>query len=418
MTSFPPEELYYLTRVENLPFILDKGILSYELYEKTKLSNLPRTPILNKKHDQKVFGQRKNAKPTPDGRCLLDYTSLYLQPRNPMMYGVLHSKKRGAKTKDKPVIISISKEVLGEPGVFVTDGDATDDATVFYAVSKGKKIPNRLWKTVQNDWWNDADGSKRKLLAECLVPGFVKPAFISSILTADPEALNLVKQTVGDCPIPIVKKPEIFFQPKSRIQRGSNIFLVDNGDMFFSSMQTLTVTVNLQGIMGKGLALRAKHQFPDVYVNYQKACRDKQIRAGRPYLYMREKFFDEELADRSLPTLHSNTRKWFLLFPTKRHWRDDSRLEDIEDALKWVQKNYREKDIKSLALPALGCGLGKLCLNEVIPLMCEHLHGIGIEVEIYLPRDIRIDSQDLDKLYSLADYAIGKQLPLFKRNLE
>ena len=58
--------------------------------------------------------------------------------------------------------------------------------------------------------------------------------------------------------------------------------------MFSLELQTLTVTVNLQGVMGKGLALRTREQFPDVYVEYEKACRSKKITTERPYIYKRE----------------------------------------------------------------------------------------------------------------------------------
>ena len=95
----------------------------------------------------------------------------------------------------------------------------------------------------------------------------------------------------------------MFFQPRFATRIG-NISLV-NGDMFFSDMQTLTVSVNLQGIMGKGLASRAKYQFPDVYVVYQDACRSKRITATKPCLYKREASFDEELADLTSPLSNS-----------------------------------------------------------------------------------------------------------------
>ena len=411
MTSFPPDELYYITHIETLPSILEHGILSFE---KCGQRGIKRARIHDRIHNQGAV-HRRDTKPMQAGRSLLDYANLYFQPRNPMMYSVV-----GAKKKKKPVVVSISKNVLYEEGVFVADGSSTDEQTKIKLVSEGLKILERQWKIVQNDWWNKDDGSKRKIMAECLVPDSVKPEFISSIFVADDKALDHVKPIVGKRPIPVDSKPDIFFQPKSRtpIRKQKHITLVDGGDIFFSSMQTLTVTVNLQKIMGKGLALRAKRQFPDVYIKYEEACRSKRINTGRPYLYKRETSFNHELADSSFSPSTPQAVKWFLLFPTKRHWRDDSRIEDIEDALKWVKNNYKEKEIKSLALPALGCGLGKLCLNDVIPLMCEHLHEIGIEVEIYLPRDIKINPKDLDTLHSLVDQAIGKHLPLFKRNLK
>jgi hypothetical protein len=78
-----------------------------------------------------------------------------------------------------------------------------------------------------------------------------------------------------------VPEPNIFFKPSYKARVGKNISLVE-GDMFFSGMQTITVSVNLQGIMGKGLASRAKYQFPDVYVYYQDACRARRITATKP----------------------------------------------------------------------------------------------------------------------------------------
>ncbi len=47
-------------------------------------------------------------------------------------------------------------------------------------------------------------------------------------------------------------------------------------------------------------------------------------------------------------------------FPTKRHWRGRSRLADIESGLDDLRRVLIERDIRSVALPALGCGLGGL----------------------------------------------------------
>ena len=172
--------------------------------------------------------------------------------------------------------------------------------------------------------------------------------------------------------------------------------------MFFSRMQTLTVSVNLQGIMGKGLASRAKYQFPDVYVFYQDACRSRRITATKPCLYKREASLDEELADLPGPLSTPNAAKWFLLFATKRKWRENSRLDDIEGGLAWFREHFEAEGVKSLAVPALGCGLGGLTWAEVGPLMCRFLHGIGIEVQIYLPRE-----RTIDRKYLSEDHLLG-----------
>lgn len=97
-----------------------------------------------------------------------------------------------------------------------------------------------------------------------------------------------------------------------------------------------------------------------------------------------------------------NPMKWFLLFATKRHWRTNSRIEDLESGLKWLEKNFKEKGIQSIAMSALGCALGGLDWIDVAPLMCKYLHDIGIPVEIYLPRKYPIEPQYLTESHLLA----------------
>jgi len=171
--------------------------------------------------------------------------------------------------------------------------------------------------------------------------------------------------------------------------------------MFFSTMQTLTISVNTVGIMGKGLASRAKYQFPDVYVVYQDACREKHLAMGRPYLYKREASFDDEMIEPPCTVATPNGVKWFLLFATKRHWRENSDLNGIEEGLRWIAANYKSEEIRSIALPALGCGLGNLDWKDVGPVMCKYLSRLDIPVAIYLPRERQIPGEYLSPGYLL-----------------
>ncbi|MCI0524558.1 MAG: DarT ssDNA thymidine ADP-ribosyltransferase family protein [Acidobacteria bacterium] len=382
------KSLYYLTHVNNLASIFEQGILAHARVEEL---NLPFTPI----YDRGIVSNRKN-KSTPDGKSLWEYANLYFQPRNPMMYRVIHEKEKG-----EIVVIGVTPNALTGSGVLITDGNAASEPTRFYSVSEGLKVIREQRKIIQSDWWNEMDGSKRKIMAECLVPGQIKPELIHTIFVSNLPAKQRVEEIVAPHKIPVVPEPHMFFQPRFSKRIGSNISLID-GDMFFSHLQTLTISVNLQGIMGKGLASRAKYQFPDVYVVYQDACRSRSLTATRPYLYKRESSLDEELADLSLPVSTPNAVKWFLLFATKRKWRENSRLEDIEGGLDWVKNNWRQEGIKSLAMPALGCGLGNLKWADVGPLMCRYLRDLEIPVAIYLPRESDIADQ-----YLSADYLLS-----------
>lgn len=387
MRQLDIRELFYITHIKNIPSILEKGILSHERIETERVHP---TPI----YDKDIVNSRK-WKTTPDGKSLWFYANLFFQPRNPMMYRVVHEIG-----KANLAVVGINKKVLFQPGVFITDGNAANEPTQFYVQSAGLKMLQQQWAVVQKEWWNNLDGSKRRIMAECLVPDFINVEHIRSIYVACENAQASVKDIVGHHPISIVPEPNMFFQPASRTRIGDNISLI-NGDMFFSTLQTLTISVNLQGIMGKGLASRAKYQFPDVYVAYQDACRSKRLTETKPYLYKREASLDTELADYSARLDTPNAVKWFLLFATKRRWQENSRMDDIEGGLQWVRDNFHKQGIQSLAMPALGCGLGRLEWKDVGPLMCRYLHGLGINVAIYLPREEVIPAQYLTQAHLL-----------------
>ena len=389
------KSFYYITHIDNLPSILKHGIFSHERVE---AENVQGISMFKRKKDKKENIKRKSrAVPEIDGKNLLRYANLFFQPRNPMMYRAVFENG-----KEKLVVLEIASAILEEPGGIITDGDAANKITQFYLPTEETKNLQQQWTIIKNKWWKECDGSKRKIMAECLVPDRVAPKYIRSVIVADDKTENQVRKLSENFQRPVNRQPHLFFQPQRRIKISNNISLVDGGDIFFSELQTLAVTVNLQGVMGKGLALRAREQFSDVYVEYEKACRAKKVTSSRPYLYKREASVADELTDLKPSKSIKNPVKWFLLFATKRHWRTPSRLEDIESGLKWIQKTFQKAKIESLAMPALGCALGGLNWTEVAPLMCKHLHGLGIPVEIYLPREYPIEEQHLTESYLLA----------------
>ncbi|HUY90898.1 MAG TPA: DarT ssDNA thymidine ADP-ribosyltransferase family protein [Pirellulales bacterium] len=381
------KSLFYITHVENVPSMLKNGILSHGLVD---AQNVPFTPI----YDQAIVSNRKD-KATPERASLWDYANLYFQPRNPMMYRVVHEKA----AKDLAVV-GVKPSVLQLPQVMVTDGNAASNPTQFFKAAEGLKAIEAQWRVVQAEYWNELDGSKRKIMAECLVPDRIPPEYVHTIFVADHDTKKRVEGLIRSYAIPVIPEPNFFFKPFFRARIGENISLIE-GDMFFSGMQTLTVSVNLQGIMGKGLASRAKYQFPDVYVYYQDCCRSKRVTAAKPCIYKREASLDQELADLTTPLETSNAVKWFMLFATKRKWRENSRMDDIEGGLAWFRDHFRDEGVLSVALPALGCGLGGLDWGDVGPLMCKYLHGIGIDVAIYLPRERAIDPKLHSEKYLL-----------------
>jgi O-acetyl-ADP-ribose deacetylase (regulator of RNase III) len=142
-----------------------------------------------------------------------------------------------------------------------------------------------------------------------------------------------------------------------------------HGDIFTSGMQTLVNPVNCVGVMGAGLALQFKQKFPIMFTEYVEWCRVGLLKPGEPYLYKQ--------AEDMLP--------WILNFPTKRHWKDVSLMDDIIDGLKYLKQNYKGWGIKSIAVPPLGCGLGGLTWIAMEPVLKKYLGKLDIPVEIYQP---------------------------------
>ena len=145
----------------------------------------------------------------------------------------------------------------------------------------------------------------------------------------------------------------------------SNVRILE-GDLLKSNMHALVNTVNTVGVMGKGVALAFKKRYPDMYQDYLRRCERGEVHLGEPYVYR---------ADDHL----------IMNFPTKEHWRSVSRLHDIVDGLDYLERHYKEWQIKSLAVPPLGCGNGQLEWRVVGPILLRHLKRLDIPVELYAP---------------------------------
>lgn len=124
------------------------------------------------------------------------------------------------------------------------------------------------------------------------------------------------------------------------------------GNILDDDAEALVNTVNCVGVMGKGIALQFKQAFPDNYRVYREACRRNEVQPGKMFIYDAGDLF---------------SRKFIINFPTKRHWRGKSRLEDIELGLRELGRVVKQLEIKSIAIPPLGCGNGGLDWKVVRP---------------------------------------------------
>jgi O-acetyl-ADP-ribose deacetylase (regulator of RNase III) len=117
------------------------------------------------------------------------------------------------------------------------------------------------------------------------------------------------------------------------------------GNLLEAPVEALVNAVNEKGIMGKGIALLFKEAFPESAKVYQEACRLREVRVGRMLV--------TERSGKDGP-------RFIIHFPTKKDWRDPSELHWIREGLKDLRRVIGEHRIRSIALPALGCGHGGL----------------------------------------------------------
>ena len=124
------------------------------------------------------------------------------------------------------------------------------------------------------------------------------------------------------------------------------------GNLFDAHTEALVNTVNIVGVMGKGIALMFKDAFPENFQSYEAAVKRKEVRIGHMFVTENRTF---------------DGPKWLINFPTKKHWRQPSKLEWIVEGLKDLRRVVEENGIHSIALPPLGCGNGGLDWSEVRP---------------------------------------------------
>ncbi|WP_028643237.1 type II toxin-antitoxin system antitoxin DNA ADP-ribosyl glycohydrolase DarG [Nocardioides sp. URHA0020] len=141
------------------------------------------------------------------------------------------------------------------------------------------------------------------------------------------------------------------------------------GNLLASDAEALVNTVNTVGVMGKGIALQFKNAYPDAFKAYAAACKRGEVETGKMFVFETGQL--------------GPSARYIINFPTKRHWKGKSKLEYIESGLEDLVRVLREYEIKSVAVPPLGCGNGGLEWAVVEPLIRAALNQLP-DVTVYL----------------------------------
>lgn len=139
------------------------------------------------------------------------------------------------------------------------------------------------------------------------------------------------------------------------------------GNVLTHKAQTLVCPVNVVAVMGAGLARAFRNRYHGLNAEYKGMCESGELAIGKVNVF---------------PIAESEQQ--ILLFPSKGHWREDSQISYIEEGLQDLVKNYKTYGITSIAIPPVGCGLGKLDYTEdVKPLLMQYLDPIK-DLEVYI----------------------------------
>lgn len=148
------------------------------------------------------------------------------------------------------------------------------------------------------------------------------------------------------------------------------------GNIFTSKMQTIVNTINCVGVMGAGIAYECRLRYPNMFSRYSDLCKNKQLDIGMLWLY-------------------KSPERWILNFPTKYHWKYESKPEYLEKGLQKFLETYQEKEIVSIAFPLLGASNGGIPEVLSLEIMHKYLAKCDIEIEIY-----HYDPNALDDLFA------------------
>lgn len=144
------------------------------------------------------------------------------------------------------------------------------------------------------------------------------------------------------------------------------------GNILKADTEALVNAVNCVGVMGKGIALQFKKAFPENFKACEAACRHGAIQPGRMFVF---------------ETGHIFNPRYIINFPTKRHWRDRSHYADIVAGSKALVAEAHNRNIRSIAIPPLGCGLGGLDWEKVRVIIEEAFSGApDVLVKLFKPK--------------------------------
>jgi len=179
------------------------------------------------------------------------------------------------------------------------------------------------------------------------------------------------------------------------------MFELTRGDILKADAEALVNTVNCVGVMGRGIALQFRKAFPENFKAYKSACDKKRLHPGHMLVSDLSRF---------------ENPRYVINFPTKRHWKGKSKIEDIESGLKVLVEEVNQHNIRSIAIPPLGCGLGGLKWEQVKPMIQKAFENLpDVHVLLYEPAGAPV-AEEMVKEKKIPKMTVGRAVLLALMN--
>lgn len=325
--------IFRITHVDNVPWLLDHGLHCRSSPDFDPNFRSIGNPELIARRQHRVV-------PVPPGGTLADYVPFYFTPYSIMLYNIKTGYGGVPRLPNEAIVILVSSlrrvAELGIGFVFTDRHAYVQTASFFNSLDDLGRVD---WPLLQaRDFRNDPEdpGKKERYRAEALVHRLPQRRSGSALEKRGGAAQSVVADRGA---------ARLVFL---------NMITFRQGNLLEADVEAVVNTVNTVGVMGKGIALMFKERYPENFRAYAQACKAGEVRIGRMFV---------------TATGELSGPRWIINFPTKEDWRKPSRLQWIEAGLQDLVRVIREKGIRSLALPPLGCGNGGLDWNDVRPLI-------------------------------------------------
>lgn len=189
-------DLHFITAIENVPSIMEHGILSNR-----RAAQLAHTSVA-----MEEVQDRRREKRIPGAGLLHEYANLYFDAHNPML-----SRRRDRN--DTICVLRVDQAVLDDPGVIVADRNAASDYVRFYTAATGIAALDQA--LVFAKFWTNTDDPYEAMrlksikCAEVLVPDSVSPDLLIGAYVANRRALSAF-EALGTR-LPVVINSAMFF---------------------------------------------------------------------------------------------------------------------------------------------------------------------------------------------------------------